>query len=391
MAGQAAKKILITGASGHLGANLMHRLVQDGNQVRVFLMPGTNNSAADGLDVERVYGDLRDASAVDAAVKGCARVFHTAAKVSTIFGDAKHKREIYDSNVTGTRSLLDAAVRHGVEKVVVTGSFSATGFDHKNPSLPANEEMRFYPFDRMMPYEASKTFVEFEVMKAALKGLPVCIATSCAIIGPHDYLPSRMGRALCDFSNGKLHAYIDGGFEFVAARDIVQGHLLTMEKGRPGEKYIFATQFLTLPDIMEIWEAMTGRPRPRYKLPVGLMSAFAEVASPILTRVAPNFPQRLTPGAVRILQLRRRADLTKAKTELGYQPTSIRSAFAEAYDFHAQRGAIHAPNPNRVRWNPASSGNAETGHAPHGANGASNGQRGHAEAPAATGGCPVAH
>lgn len=382
-----AGKVLLTGASGHLGANLMHRLLQDGHQVRVLLVPGSNNSAVDGLDVERVYGDLRDATVVDAAVSGCQFVYHTAAKVSTIFGDAKHKREIYDSNVAGTRHILESAQRRNVEKVVVTGSFSAVGFDHKEPSRPADEEMRFYPFERIMPYECSKTFVEFEVLKAALRGLDVCIATSCALIGPHDYLPSRMGRALCDFSNGKLHAYIDGGFEFVAARDIVEGHILAMQKGRKGEKYIFATEFLTLPDIMKMWEGITGRQAPRFKLPVTLMSAFAEVASPLLTRFAPDFPQRLTPGAVRILQLRRRADLTKAKTELGYKPTSMRTAFEEAYDFHARRGAIHAPNPRRIYSTPGSVSAAYGG-----ASASGNGQHGHADLAAHSGGgCPVAH
>lgn len=388
-----AGKVLLTGATGHLGANLMHRLLADGHQVRVLLQPGGNNSATDGVDVERVYGDLRDPHSVDSAVRGCERVYHTAAKLSTIFGNAKHKREIYDTNVAGTRHILESAERHGVRKVVCTGSFSAVGFDHQNPSRPADEEMRFYPFERIMPYECSKNFMEFEVLKAALRGLDVCIATSCALIGPHDYLPSRMGRALCDFANGKLHAYIDGGFEFVAARDVVEGHVLAMEKGRKGEKYIFATQFLTLPEIMDMWVEITGQPKPKVKLPVAMMSVFAEVASPLLTRFAPDFPQRLTPGAVRILQLRRRADLTKAKTELGYQPTSIRGAFEEAYDFHARRGAIKAPNPRRIRDVPGSYG-ARGSDAPHadvrgGAEGGSSNGHMHKDMP--SGGCPVAH
>ena len=338
-----AGKVLLTGASGHLGANLMHRLLDDGHEVRVLLRPGSNNSAVDGVAVERVYGDLRDAHAVDSAVRGCQRIFHTAAKVSTIYGNAKHKREIYDCNVLGTRNILTAAKKFEVERTVVTGSFSAVGYDHHNPSHPATEEMRIYPFERMMPYEASKTFVELECLAAANRGLHVSIATSCAILGPHDYKPSRMGRALCDFANGKLHAYIEGGFEFVSAHDIVEGHILTMQKGRRGEKYVFASEFMTLPEMMAMWERITGTPRPRFKVPVQLMGAVAEVLSPILSLVAPDFPQRLTPGAVRLLQLHRHADLTKAKTELGYQPTSVERACREAYEFFARRGAIRTP------------------------------------------------
>ena len=123
----------------------------------------------------------------------------------------------------------------------------------------------------------------------------------------------------------------------MAAEDIVQGHLLTMEKGRAGEKYIFSTQFATLPEIMTMWEEITGVPKPRIKLPVPLMAAAAEVISPLLTRFV---PQRLTPGAVRILQLRRHVDVSKARRELGYQPTSIRRACEAAYAAFRDRGVI---------------------------------------------------
>lgn len=332
--------LLLTGTSGHLGANLLPRLLKDGATVRVLLREGSDNRAVDGLDVERVYGDLRDPEAVDKAVRGCSRVYHTAAMVSTLYGDPRHKRAIFDSNVLGTRHILQAAQRHGVERVVVTSSLGAVGYDEAQPHLPSTEESPFYPFHRTMPYEASKAFVEHECLRAVARGVDVRIAVSCAILGPQDFKPSRMGRALCDFANRRLRAYIDGGVEFVAADDIVQGHLLTMEKGRAGEKYIFSTQFATLPEVMTMWQEITGVPKPRVKLPVPLMSAAAEIISPLLTRFAPQVPQRLTPGAVRILQLRRHVDLSKARRELGYQPTSIRRACEDAYAFFQRHGAI---------------------------------------------------
>ncbi len=329
--------ILVTGGSGHLGANVVRRLLGDGQAVRVLLRPDHDNRAVDGLDVERVYGDLRDLPAVKAAVCGCRRVYHCAAKVSHTTGG---EREIYDCNVTGTRHVLRAALEAGVSRVVVTGSFSAVGHD---PTKPSDETMPYYPFSDPTPYQATKVLVEHECLKAMVEGLDVVIATSTAILGPNDFKPSRMGQLLLDFTHGKLWAYIPGGFEFVAVRDIVQGHLLAMEKGRRGQKYIFNTEFKTVDELMAIYEEVTGRPRPRLRLSPALMAGLAMVSSFVLTRFFPDVPQRFTPAAVRFLTMQRRADCTKAKTELGYQPTSVKEAIREAYECFVRRGLIVPP------------------------------------------------
>ncbi|WP_445632760.1 NAD-dependent epimerase/dehydratase domain-containing protein [Nostoc sp. DSM 114161] len=333
---------LITGASGHLGANLVRRLLEDGHSVRVLLRQGSNNTAVDGLNVERVYGDLRDRPAMNAAVQGCDRIYHCAANVSILDGLPQLRQEIYDCNVIGTRNLLQAALAAGVSKVVVTGSFSAVGH---NLSQPSDENVPFNPFGNHLPYEFSKSFVEHECLKAFADGLNVVIAVSCAILGPNDFKPSRMGRTLVDFANGKLPAYVPGGFEFVSTRDIVQGHILAMDKGRPGQKYIFSTQFLTVDELMNIFEEITGKSRPRLRIPSLLMAAIASTADAILPRLFPQMPRRFTSGAVRILQMYRKADCQKANNELGYQPTSIRQAIQAAYDHFGQRGIIQTVTP----------------------------------------------
>lgn len=316
---------LVTGATGHLGANLVRRLVRDGARVRVLLRESSDVRPIAGLDVERAVGDLRDPAALARAVAGCARIYHCAAKISITSGG---EREIYDTNVLGTRNLLAAALRAGVARVVVTGSFSAVGH---HPDRPSDERDPFDPFARALPYERSKAAVEHECLKAVVDGLDVVIAISCAIIGPNDFKPSRMGRVIQDFARGRMPAYVPGGFEFVAARDIVQGHLLAMERGRPGQRYIFSTEFVTVDTLMAWMEEITGRPRPRLRLPPPLMAAIASVASPVLSAVAPDRPQRLTPGAVHLLRMHRRADCTKARQELGYVPTSVKEAVREAH------------------------------------------------------------
>jgi nucleoside-diphosphate-sugar epimerase len=329
--------ILVTGATGHLGANLVRRLLEDGEPVRVLLREGTATRAVDGLGVERVWGDIRDYAKTLAAVRGCRRVYHCAANVSSAEG---RQREIYETNVLGTRHVLRAALESGVSRVAVTGSFSAVGHD---PTRPVDETVPVDPFQKLLPYQRSKIAVEHECLKAMVDGLDVVIATSCAILGPNDFHPSRMGQLLLDFANGRLRAYIPGGFEFVAARDIAEGHRLAMEKGRTGHKYIFSTEFKTVDQLMDIYEAATGRVRPRLRLPATLMLGIAHVTAFALRCVAPNAPQRFTPGAVRILRMQRRANIAKARTELGYQPTSIRQAIEEQYAFFVGQGWIRRP------------------------------------------------
>jgi nucleoside-diphosphate-sugar epimerase len=329
--------VLVTGGSGHLGANLVRRLLDEGVALRVLARRGHDNRALEGLDVEWVWGDLGDYEATCAAVRGCRQVYHCAAKVSTSEAD---RGEVYESNVVGTRHLLRAAHEAGVARVVVTGSFSAIGHD---PRRPSDETVPVNPFDRLFPYQRSKIAVEHECLLAVVRGLDVVIATSCAIVGPHDYKPSPMGKVLLDFAHGRLRAYIPGGFEFVAARDIVEGHRLAMDKGRPGHKYIFSTAFKTVDELMAIYEELTGRPRPRLRLPPAVMAAMAEVTSRVAGRFFPGAPQRFTPGAVKLLRMGRRADTAKARGELGYRPTSVEDALREAYADFVRRGLIIRP------------------------------------------------
>ncbi len=351
-AGPSTPPVLVTGAAGHVGANLVRRLLDDGVRVRVLLRHEDNNEALEGLEVERAFGDIRDLNAARHALTGCQGVYHCAAKVSTIEGNRAHRREVFECNVLGTRNVLQAAREAGAGRVVVTGSFSAVGYDLDDPSAPSDETMQFYPMERTMPYERSKALVEHECWRAAAAGQDVVVATCCAVVGGSDFLPSRLGRTLCDYANRKLYAYVDGGFEFVAARDIVEGHLLCMHHGRSGEKYIFSSEYKTISDILELFEEVSGVPRPRRRrIPARLMLVFSEAASFYLSRFHPSFPQRFTPGAIRLLQKRRHADIDKARRELGYQPTSIRAAVHEAYAFHYHRNAITNPLAKRPRVN----------------------------------------
>jgi hydroxymethylglutaryl-CoA reductase len=333
-------KVFVTGATGHLGANLVRRLLADGKEVRVFLQKGCSTEAVDGLPVEKTFGDLRDIDSLERAMQGCKQAYHTAVMLSTINATPELEREMFEVNVVGTQNLLRVALHLGYERVVVTGSYSAVGYPKEDSTLPGDETMSFYPFDDVLPYARTKQQVEHECLKACVEGLDVVIATSCAIMGPHDYMPSRMGRTLMDHAHGKLRAYVPGGFEFVSYRDCVEGHVLAMHRGRKGQKYVISSGFQSLDDIMDIFEEVTGRPRPRLKLSPTVMTGVAEVTSFVVSTFSPSTFQRLTPAAIRILQQQRHADTSKARTELGFEPTSVRKAVHDAYADFARRGLV---------------------------------------------------
>ncbi|GHF53235.1 hypothetical protein GCM10010218_38350 [Streptomyces mashuensis] len=340
--------ILVTGATGHLGANLVRRLLADGHEVRALVEPsGPAVQALAGLPLRRAVGDVRDPAAVAAAVEGCDRVYHCAARVSTT---ARGHRGIHAVNVLGTRNVLDAARRHGVRRVVVTGSFSATG---PAPGRASTERDLHYPFGPHTPYTRSKVLVEHECCKAAAQGLEVVVAVSTAIIGPHDYVPSRMGRVLLDFAHGRLFAYLPGGFEFVSAEDLVEGHLLAMERGLSGHKYLLSTEFRTVDAMMALYAQVTGCRPPRLRLPAPAMAALARLAEGPRAVLTPHREARFTPAAVRFLRSGRRADCSLARDVLGYRPTGIATAVEQAYRCFVDRRLIERRGTARPAPRPA--------------------------------------
>jgi len=339
-AGVAAGKVLVTGASGHLGSNLVRHLLHEGHEVRVLYQERADNRSLDGLDVEKTEGDLRDPESLRRAVDGVARVFHVAAKISTAKATPQEQRQLYEINTLGTRDLLRASMDAGVSRLVLTGSFSSTGFDLDDPSKPSDETLPFYPFGYAMPYSHTKALAEHELLKACAEGFDGVIATSCGVIGPWDYLPSRMGGTICDLANGKLNAYVEGGFTWMRAADIARGHMLAMERGRTGQKYLFATEFMLISELFGAVMEIAGIQRKLIEVPIDLVGTVAKLYSGTLARFFPKASQRLTPGSIAVLKARRRVDISKSQAELGYEPTTMREAITEAYEFFCREGMI---------------------------------------------------
>ena len=333
-------KTLVTGAAGHVGANLVRKLLDDGVDVRVMVHPRHNNRGVEGLAVERVEGDLRDADAVGRAVAGCVRVYHTGAKVSVNAPTPAQSREIWEVNVLGTRNVMQAALRAGVARVCLTSSFSTVGYHADDPSRACAEDLPFYPFIEWMPYSRTKVLAELEAFKAIADGLDAVIAISTGVCGPNDFLPSRTGKALIDFARGKFRAYIPGGYEAVTVDDLARGHVLAMERGRTGQRYTISTRYVDLEEMLGLFAAVTGRPNRARALPPRLMAGVARALAGPMTAFFPDVPQQLTPGAVLVLSMRRRADITKARTELGYQPGALEPTVRAWYEFFASAGML---------------------------------------------------
>jgi len=329
---------LVTGATGHLGANLVRALLAQGHQVRAMVRPQSDRSALFGLNVEIVEADLGDRASLVRAVQGVSRLFHTAAMVSVKSGDRERLLKI---NVEGTRALMEAALAAGVEKVVHTSSFGAIGTPHSpetGRALCSTEEHLLDPYEEATDYERSKSVSEIPVFQAAARGLDVCIVNPSAIVGPNDFRPSLVGRTIVDFGLGKMKAYIPGGFDWVPMRDVVQGHLLAMEKGRRGERYLLCGKVHTLDEIMDWLAEFTGRKRPRVRIPIWLMRAVAVVKDAIERRFFPDKAPRFNRHSIRLLTSGKHGSNEKAQRELGLVPTSVRDAYREAVVWFQENG-----------------------------------------------------
>lgn len=328
------KSTLVTGATGHLGANLTRALLERGEKVRVMIRAGSSTEAIDGLDVERVVADLGDDKSLRDAVSGCSRIFHTAAMISIRNGD---RAELMRINVGGTRALMEAAIEAKVAKVVHTSSLGAVG---QNPQGASTEEWFLDPFEPVMDYERSKAQSEIPVFQAAARGLDVCIVNPSAIVGPYDFRPSLVGRTIVDYGRGRMRAYVPGAFDWVPMRDVVQGHLAAMEKGERGERYILSGEVRTLDEIMDWLAEFTGAPRPSVRIPPRLMQNVALLKDWVERRFFPEAAPRFNYHSIRILSSGKFASNEKARRQLGLRPTSVRNAFRDAVLWFRDTGRI---------------------------------------------------
>jgi dihydroflavonol-4-reductase len=273
-------------------------------------------------------------------MSGCSAVFHVAADYRLWSPDPG---EIYRNNVTGTENVLEAALGTGVDRVVHTSSVGALG--HTPDGSPANEDTPV-SLDRMIGhYKRSKFLAERKAEEFAARGLHVVIVNPSTPIGPGDHKPTPTGKIVADYLNRKMIAYVDTGLNLVHVEDVAAGHLLALEKGVPGRKYILGNTDITLAGIFEILERLSGIPAPRVRLPRSFVVAVAYVCEKIsaVTGHEPLVPLEGVKMAKRYMFF----DPSRAVRELGLPTTPVETALSDAVDWYVANGYVKKPLPAR--------------------------------------------
>ena len=322
-------KCFVTGASGFIGANLVHALLARGDLVKALLRPESDLRGLKGADFERINGDLGHREPLVAAMRGCDWCFHVAASYHLWMRDYS---PMYTANVEGTRHVIEAAVAAGCSRIVYTSTVGCIG-------LPKGVNGIVTPTDETTPvsetqmrnhYKLSKWRAEVLARELAAKGAPVVIVNPSAPVGPRDVKPTPTGQVIVDFLNRKMPAYLDTGLNWVHVRDVAEGHILAAEKGRLGERYILghAQGNWTMRQTLGVLEEITGVPAPKMRIPyfVALTAAHANEA---LARLTGRLPKASLAG-VRMARYKMWFNPAKAVRELGLPQTPPTQALADA-------------------------------------------------------------
>lgn len=329
----------VTGASGFIGANLVHALNARGWTVKALLRPGADLRGLEGADYEAVPGDLLDFPAkLTAALRGCDRCFHVAASYHLWLRDYA---PMYAANVDGTRNILTAAAEAGCSRIVYTSTVGCIG-------LPkADSQGRFVPTDESTPvseaqmsnhYKISKWRGEVVARELAAKGLPIVIVNPSAPVGPRDVKPTPTGQVIVDFIHRKMPAYLDTGLNWVHVRDVAEGHILAAEKGRIGERYILgnADGNWSMKEALLALQEVSGVPAPKMRVPYAVAYAAAVVDEGMskLTGKPPKAPL----AGVKMAAYKMWFSPAKAIRELGLPQTPPTQALADAVEWFRAKG-----------------------------------------------------
>jgi len=301
---------LVTGATGFIGSHVAHALAERGDELRLLARRKSRMDVLGDLDFERAIGDVTDRRAVRRAMAGVDRVFHVAGRTSL---RTKDREGVWDTNVRGTRIVLESALEAEVERVVLTSSVAAIGVGRK--PKPVDETATFDIGHLGITYVNSKHEAEVEALRLAARGLPVTIVNPSFVLGPDATRGSSMD-LVKRFIQRRIPAYVDGGLNIVDVRDVAKGHLLADKKGEVGRRYILSGRNFTLDRLFADLARISGVDAPRVKLPGSALLHMLEAGD----RLPLPVPIPTSPDEVRSARLWWCYRNTRAKSELGFKP-----------------------------------------------------------------------
>jgi len=325
-------RCFVTGATGFLGSHVARLLLAQGAELRLLVRAGSRLENVADLPAERVVGDLRDLESLKRGMAGCEAAFHVAADYRLW---AVNGKELYDSNVDGTRNILQAARESGVGRVVYTSSVATMGFGNNGKVTDENTPVALG--DMIGDYKRSKFLAEQLVIAAARGGQDVVVVNPTTPIGERDIKPTPTGRIVVDFLNRKFPAYVDTGLNLVDVRDCAAGHLVAMEKALPGERYILGGENLTLKQILDKLAAITGLPSPNIRLPYAVAYATGVVDTLITGGIRKREP-RVTLDSVKMGRKKMFVTSAKAERDLGWNAGRVDGALRRAVEWFRANG-----------------------------------------------------
>lgn len=335
-------KVLVTGATGFIGGNLARELWRRGDDVQALVRPGSNRLTIQDTGITPVEGDILDRQSIDRAIQGCEAVYHVAA-VYTFW--SKNPAGVSQANVQGTKNVLESARQAGVSRTVYTSTVGTIGIPQTGLG---DEDTPLDPKSLHGHYKNSKHLAEQQALAFAAGGMPVVVVNPTLPVGPWDVKPTPTGKIVLDFLRCKIPAYLKTGMNIVDVADVVAGHILALEKGRPGERYILGNQNVSLEQIFDMLSQLTGLPAPRIRAPywlvvgVGYADHFIEGT---LLRREPVVPVE------GVLASKHPAYVTcdKAINQLGLPQSSVTDALKQSVDWFVEHGYVGGKNLERLR------------------------------------------
>jgi len=315
-------KIAITGASGHVGANLCRTLLEKKHSVKVLV--NKFSKSIDSLNLEKVQGNLLDPDSLKKLADGSEIFIHLAASIS-INGN----QDVFDTNVKGTQNVINVCRDSGIKRLIHFSSIHALVHDPLDEILDETSPLAIR--DHII-YNRSKALAEQAIQQAAAGGLDVVVINPTSVMGPNDFKPSLIGQAILQLYQGKIPALVPGGYDWVDVRDVVSGTIKAIEKGRTGESYLLSGHYLSLPDLYEMLLELRGNGKKLPLIPFWL----AKTGVPFLklwamiTRSNPLY----TSESIEILKTaHKNISSEKASKEFGYSSRPFKETLQDTIEW----------------------------------------------------------